>query len=276
MHRVGSFFLLACLTLAALYSTEQQRALAQGSSAAPPGYDEAIDTALQEFDAGNFAEARSQFLRAHGIFPNARTLRALGKSEYELKNYAEACTYFEQALDSKIRPLTNDQRNETMRLLEASRGYTRRFLVTLRPANTKLILDGNPVVLGPQNVLVLKVGDHTLEASADGFQSERRQLRVAGGGSESLAFDLRAAEPVAAPLPEVALPESEPAPAAPAPIQSETTPLRKKWWFWTGIAMVAAGGAVAAFLLTRKEPGPEAPSVSSTGVVISVPASTAK
>jgi tetratricopeptide (TPR) repeat protein len=37
---------------------------------------------------------------------------------------------------------------------------------------------------------------------------------------------------------------------APAPARR---PLWRRWWFWTGVAAVVAGGAVAAFLLTRPE-----------------------
>jgi hypothetical protein len=280
MYRVSSVVFLACLTLATVCSS----ALAQPASggATPPGYDQAIDTALQEFEAGNFAEARSQFLKAHGIFPNARTLRALGKSEYELKNYAEAAVYLEQALESRVRPLTNEQRQETQHLLGSSRGYLGRYMVSLRPANARMLLDGSPIPKPESGVLVLKVGDHTVEARADGYASESRRLRVVGGGSESLIFDLKLMNPepaptpvAAAPLPEVALPATDAAPPPAAPVQKDETPLRRKWWLWTGVAAVVAGGAVAAVLLTMKKPAQDEPSGGSLGIDLPVPSSAA-
>jgi Flp pilus assembly protein TadD len=67
-----------------------------------PAYREAIEHGLAEYRAGNFAEARALFLRAHAISPNARTLRGLGIVEYELRNYAEAIVRLRQALASTV------------------------------------------------------------------------------------------------------------------------------------------------------------------------------
>jgi hypothetical protein len=37
-----------------------------------------------------------------------------------------------------------------------------------------------------------------------------------------------------------------------------TEPLTKKWWFWTGVAVVVAGGAVVTYFVTRPAPQPPA------------------
>jgi hypothetical protein len=69
--------------------------------------------------------------------------------------------------------------------------------------------------------------------------------------------------PVSSPPPV----EAQPVPVAPAPPALETPapsivvvaepppahPVWKRWWFWTGVGAVVAGGAVAAFFLTRPE-----------------------
>jgi hypothetical protein len=47
----------------------------------PAGYGEAIDGAVREHELGHFVEARELLLRAHKLYPNARTLRVLGKDE---------------------------------------------------------------------------------------------------------------------------------------------------------------------------------------------------
>jgi len=50
---------------------------------------------------------------------------------------------------------------------------------------------------------------------------------------------------------------AEPAPAEPAPPSSERAPdhpVYKRWWFWTGLAVFAAGGGVATYELTRPRP----------------------
>lgn len=253
MFRVAVVVSFCCLTL----WLESTAAAQQSRGAAPPpGYDAAVETALQEFEAGNYAEARSQLFKAHSIFPNARTLRALGKAEYELKNYREAIDYLEQALVSNVRPMTAEQRAEAQRLISAARGYTASYRISLQPPDSRLVLDGNAVKLGADGLLVVNVGDHVLQAEADGYVPERRELRVIGGGAEqSLRIELQKipAEPEPAALPAVELTESEQVATEP-PVQSDTTPLRRKWWFWTGVAGVLAGGAVAAVLLTREPP----------------------
>ncbi|HTA20199.1 MAG TPA: hypothetical protein VK989_12960, partial [Polyangia bacterium] len=41
---------------------------------------------------------------------------------------------------------------------------------------------------------------------------------------------------------------------SPAPVaQPAHRPVWRRWWFWTGVAAVVAGGAVATYVLTRPE-----------------------
>jgi hypothetical protein len=43
---------------------------------------------------------------------------------------------------------------------------------------------------------------------------------------------------------------------APAEQTSIDQPIYKKWWFWTGVGVVVAGGIVTAILLTRPSNSP--------------------
>lgn len=36
----------------------------------------------------------------------------------------------------------------------------------------------------------------------------------------------------------------------------ETTPITKRWWFWTGLAAVVAGGVAITYAATRPDPVP--------------------
>ena len=58
--------------------------------------------------------------------------------------------------------------------------------------------------------------------------------------------------PAAAPASDVPLGTSAPLVTATATAPTRR-PVWRRWWFWTGVAAVVAGGAVAAFLLTRPE-----------------------
>lgn len=66
--------------------------------------------AVSEFDAGRSAEARALFLRAHELWPSARTLRTLGMTAFDLRMYPRALEELQGALDDARRPLPDDQR----------------------------------------------------------------------------------------------------------------------------------------------------------------------
>lgn len=61
-------------------------------------------------------------------------------------------------------------------------------------------------------------------------------------------------------------------PAILATLPEETTPVTKKWWFWTGAAVVVAGAAVGTYFLTRPDPERPAPNGGALGWVVTVPA----
>ena len=52
-------------------------------------YQRLVRQAIAEYAEHNFAEARALFARAHALEPNARTLRGLGMTAFELRSYAE-------------------------------------------------------------------------------------------------------------------------------------------------------------------------------------------
>lgn len=213
-----------------------------------PGYAEAVQRAVSEFDLGNYAEARAAFREAHALYPNARTLRGLGKAEFELKNYRACIEYLEQALASEKRPLDGALRKDAEQLLRTAKGYVAHYSIQLDPVEqAHITLDGRTIELGEGGSLVIEVGDHLLEVQAAGYRAERRELRVAGGKAQVLHVKLRE------------LPRSE----------SETRRKRRIWaWSLASVALVgaAAGLAVA---LTRDDTlaSPEAGNADAWGTV---------
>jgi hypothetical protein len=150
----------------------------------PAGYRELVSEAVREFGARNFAEARGLFSRAHALFPNARTLRGLGATEFELRNYRECVQYLERALDTPVRSLDDDLRDRTERLLARARGFVGRLELTVMPASATAVIDGMPIRDAKE--ILLDVGDHELEFHAPGYLPEKRKLRVHGGDSRTL------------------------------------------------------------------------------------------
>lgn len=233
------------------------RAQARGEAAREPdGYMSAIDSALLEFDSGNFAEAREHFTRAHALFPNARTLRGLGMIEFELRNYVDAVTYLEQALASKVKTLDGSLRGETEALLARARAYVGTVRLKLSPPNANIDVDGFPLPDGEHRELRLSVGDHVLQFHAEGYQGARRAFKL--HGQELLALDVTLLTRAAAQEAEAQHTRTLPDRPALSP-----TPVYKRWWLWTTVGVVLAGGAVAAVLLSRKTRREEEPVLTS-------------
>lgn len=146
----------------------------------PEGYKSVIAVAVSEFDQGNFAEARECFLRAHALLPNARTLRGLGKSEFELRNYLEAARYLEQALQHSSRRLEGQLREDTDELLARTKTYLGAVRLHLNPRTMTVRVDGLSLQDDPRKPIQLTVGDHTLDFHAVGHLDEKRAIKIRG------------------------------------------------------------------------------------------------
>jgi hypothetical protein len=197
-------------------------------------------------------EAREHFARAHALFPNARTLRGLGMTEFELKGYVAATQYLERALASVTKPLEGLLRDETAKLLASARQYVGTLRLSVNPPTTHVTIDGVAVELDEENSVRLAVGDHLVELRAEGRLPERRAIQTRGEQLLELRVHLATLD-----AKTVADAPPKSAPLAPEQTPSHPTPVYKKWWLWTTVGVVAVGGAVAAILLTRKVEHPE-------------------
>jgi hypothetical protein len=226
------------------------------AAGAPPGYREAADLAVEEFSRGNYLEARARFEKAHEIWPNARSLRALGYCEYELKNYVAALRRLRAALASQVRPLAGSLRQETEQLEALTRGYVARYVIQTVPSDARLSLDGLELVLDAQRAVQMSIGEHTLEGSATGYQSVRRVLHAEGGSDRTLSIELPR-EVEASTLPS----EDK---------HDEQQPLRTTWWLWTGVGAVVVAGVTAGLIAALQDPGTRDASGGNTGVSLQV------
>jgi tetratricopeptide (TPR) repeat protein len=261
----GGWFLtvLGALALSAL--AVPSGALAESAAAArePSGYRQTVNRAVREFDAGNYAEARAMFNRAHDLFPNARTHLGLGLSEYELRNYGTSIEHLEQALASQVKPLSAELRKSAEDVLGKARDLIGRVQLDVTPNAGRVLVDGVPVALIEGQALVLEVGDHTIEVQTAGYLPERRALKIVGGEQVKLTVALRAPEPAPGPAAE-----SSPVAAEPPASERDDRAEGKRWykspWLWVSVGLVVAGGAVTAGLLLRpdkEEIRPDEPNV---------------
>jgi hypothetical protein len=207
----------------------------------PEGYTQAVDAGVSEFGEKNFLEARAHFTRAHRLLPSARTLRALGMVEFELKNYAISVRYLSEALLSDERVLEGERRLETQKLLERASVYTARIHLDVEP-HTKVLVDGSQVDLSSNSELVLDVGKHVLEFRADGHIPQKDPWEVHGGERETMRIRLVPIQ--AAPLKRT-----------PMPATRTERRLFKNPWIWTAVGVVVVGAATGTAVALSRDTG---------------------
>lgn len=232
----------------------------------PAAYRSSINEAVAEYEAGNFAEARSLFDKANSVYSTARALRGLGMTEFELRNYSDSIAYLERALDSKVQSLEGQLRAETEQLLARARGFIAQVNLAIEPGEATVVVDGTPVALGSGGRLVLEVGDHVLEFSAQGHVPEKRVVKVKGGEQQALRIVLPSQRDSSQPVQLQVQPSSAAGPTTQNHIDSgepAKKPIYKNPWLWTGVGVVVVAVAVGLGVgLSRKDPGERAPIVS--------------
>jgi hypothetical protein len=174
-------------------------ATARGQDAAR--YDRLIEQAIEEYSARRYEEARAFFLQAHREIPNPRTLRGIGMSSYELRDYAEAYRALSQALAAPPgdRPLTAAHRRHVQELLDRASALI--AIYGGRPERSSVRLDGVETPLEPDGALIVPLGRHEIELTTGDGRSTRTALEVAGGERGPLPLDW-AALAASAPRPD--------------------------------------------------------------------------
>lgn len=227
----------------------------------PAGYRDAIDSAIHEYEAGRFSEARALFENANNLYPNARSLRGLGMTEFELRNYPGSIYYLEQALAAPAKPLTDELRAETEELLTKARAFVGKVLIDVRPADASLRLNETLVQLASDRALTLIAGDYELKASAPGFDPELRKLHVAAMQVVPVQIELAKHVEVLAPPPR-----------PPMAARERESSVAGSPWLWVAVGAVVAAAAVGVgFALSTNEAGAAKPSGGSSGVVLEGP-----
>jgi hypothetical protein len=236
MNRIHRMLWFGCVLL--LLSAASERVCAEGeaelSVTHKAEYEELTKKGIREYELNHWAEAKTYFMRAHTLFPNARTLRALGLIAFEMRDYVESLGLLERALADTQKPLVGTMRQEVSDIADDARSFVGRVSLVLEPANASVFVDDELVTLRDQGSLLLDPGEHVLRIEATGYRPQSRSLRAPAGQSIELKLALVAAH--GGPGAEVA--------AAAAPATEAPT----SWWSAQRIVAVGLGaGAVVAF-----------------------------
>jgi hypothetical protein len=185
---------LVLLAVAWLQGLAPAAALADSaSSAAQASYQEQIRRALQEYELGHWNEAKAFFAEAHAMQPSARTLRGLGLTSYELRDYVAAIGYATRALADNVRPLTEEMLKEMRGILEQSEHFVGHAHLVLEPKSAIVRVDGKAAVVEADGRLLLNPGSHELVSQAPGFESAARTVQTESGDNLEVELTLRPA-----------------------------------------------------------------------------------
>ena len=223
-----------------------------------------IKHGIQLRKEGKDREALSEFQRALAIRETPRALAQVGLAEEALGLWLPSEQHLSAAVKQGDDPWIKKNRAVLNEALAGAAGHIGTVEIWGEPAGAEIIINGNPAGKLP-NVAPVRVlaGACSLVAHADGYDELSRTLRVNAGDLVRENVQL-----VPSPAPRRrALSDSALRPqakdgappmvnagagtAAPAP--EEASGLTGKWWFWTALGVVVAGGIVGAILLTRPQ-----------------------
>ena len=89
--------------------------------------------------------------------------------------------------------------------------------------------------------MILDLGTHAFELSADGHRTQRKTITISGGDDQTLSIKL---------LPN-RLSRSDESSAPAAALQADDGSVLSEWWFWTAAGVAAVAIAAGAWVVTH-------------------------
>jgi Tetratricopeptide repeat len=148
---------------------------------------------LQLFDEGDYTLALVEFERAYQLAPNYRALYNIALVDIQLGRYADAARTFEAYLHDGGIAIAPARRAEVTSSLAGLKLRTATVDISINVPTAEVTLDGKP--LDPSRLrvpMVIDAGEHTLRATAAGFQSANKTVTLAGADRASVRLELAA------------------------------------------------------------------------------------
>jgi hypothetical protein len=146
------------------------------------------------FRDGNYAGALAEFEESYRLRPGASALQNIALCQRQLFRYAASIGSLEKMLKSYGGTLSADDKLAAETALRELRERVTKVTLQVTPKNAALLIDGKPVEGNGDGVrrLVLDVGEHTVVASAPGFEDRETRISVAGS-EKTIEVNLAAA-----------------------------------------------------------------------------------
>jgi hypothetical protein len=197
-------------------------------------------------ESGRPAEALDAYVEAYALSKDPALLYNKGRALQALTDYPRAIEELE--LFDREAPAELKQRARGFgHILEELRSKVTRVAITC-PAGATVRLRDRTIGQCPlSTALVVNAGRGRLEVSQEAYVPWTREVDLPGGGTATFDVVL-----VAKPADRAGA-----AVVAEAPSPRPSRPLFTQWWFWAGIGVVIAAGAVVAVAATTERSPPQ-------------------
>ena len=235
--------------------------LASAANAQPSDDPTRDASARALFQEGVELAEASDWRGAEDRFRRAYTLRASPVIAYNLASALAERGKFVEASEF-VRKVTQDDKadaglKQSARALQAQLAERiGRVTISVREklASDRVLLDANPLLDAQLGVEIpIDPGTHSVSLQRGDEEVDVQTVRVTPGGVDRVTL---IAPPVPSPE-QVAVAAEVPGPArkpgfvaASERADVSTTPVTARWWFWTGLGVVAVGAITAAVIAT--------------------------
>jgi len=269
----------ALIVRSSLVAAVALTAVANGAAAQDTQQEEArklFQEGLGLAEVDRWAEALSAFRRSAALVSRPSTSYNIANALYRLDRPVEALAEldeYDQMPEVRYSESARERGRALRTLLESTVGEVH---LKVTPETAAVFVDGRPSLLtGPERHLMLNPGEHSIRVTHEGYEPDRREIRVERGSRETHRVQLQpqavptVSEPVLSLSPSsIAVSGSQNGLPGPAPIEDDPDDRERRFvkrpGFWVMIGVLAAAGigAGVAIAVTRND---DAPSCGTTG-----------
>lgn len=196
--------------------------------------------------ANRYGDAVIEFEASYQLNPIPRVLYNLALAYRGAGRHLRAVEAFERYLQEQP-AIPVDRRDAVAREVQELRGRVGVIACRIRPREARFRIDGE---LRECTLSVLvDPGERVLEVEAEGHRPARHRVRIGPGTEVDFRVSLR-------PLVEASARDEHRTPGDDARVQApERRPrVYERWWFWTIVGVVVAGGVAAGVVLANQAP----------------------
>jgi hypothetical protein len=213
-----------------------------------------FEQGVEALRQGAFPDALAAFEASWRLNPRPFVLYNAAMCRQELFDYPGAIAGFEEYLEVGANEEPAERLADARERIAELEQRVGRVALAIEPPGARVLVDGREVGTTPlAEPLRVGPGTHAIEVRLDGYAELRREVSVAQGERVEIVAELTATGSTEVePPPPPVVPFTE----TPA-VEGEDGGIATKWWFWTVLGVVVAGGAVTAGVLLW--PSDEAP-----------------